>query len=218
MRLDAAGVEGAGSRPKPMRSKISSGEFREDMSANSSMSRWSRRRWSEVSTKGSASVMKPGLEPVLWREEPPRGAGRLNALARRPGRGWRDVELAPRRHDVGPGLQQPAQDVDVRPVAPCRGRSPAARARISLDVPRGHGRPWAPRRRAPRRRAPPWPRSRRKRRPARGRDARSRPAASAARCSPWPTGPPDRGPTVVAERPCRILPDSCVSSPAPPSA
>ena len=60
-----------GSRPKPMRSKISSGESRDDMSANSSIVRRSRRRCTDVSTSGIASVMNPGLEPVLCREAPP---------------------------------------------------------------------------------------------------------------------------------------------------
>lgn len=60
-----AGSNDAGSRPNPIRRKIISGELRDDMSANSSISSRSSRRWMERRTRGSASVMKPGLEPVL---------------------------------------------------------------------------------------------------------------------------------------------------------
>ena len=42
------------------------------MSANSSIVRQSNRRWIEVSTNGTASVMNPGLMPVLCRLVPPR--------------------------------------------------------------------------------------------------------------------------------------------------
>jgi hypothetical protein len=48
-----------------MRLNSMSGEFRSDTSAYSWIARRSRRRWIDVSTSGSASVMNPGLEPVL---------------------------------------------------------------------------------------------------------------------------------------------------------
>ena len=54
-----------GSRPNPMRSKIISGELRDDMSANSSIVRRSSRRCMDSRANGRASVMNPGLEPVL---------------------------------------------------------------------------------------------------------------------------------------------------------
>ena len=55
----------------PMSWKSSSGEFRLDRSANSSIRRRSSRRWSEVSTSGTASEINPGLTPVLWIDAPP---------------------------------------------------------------------------------------------------------------------------------------------------
>ena len=48
-----------------------SGEFRLDRSANSLIVSRSSRRWMDASTIGSASEMKPGLEPVEWMELPP---------------------------------------------------------------------------------------------------------------------------------------------------
>jgi len=54
-----------------MMSNISCGDGRRDMSANSSMLIRSTRRDSDVRTIGTASVMKPGLLPVLWTEVPP---------------------------------------------------------------------------------------------------------------------------------------------------
>ena len=42
-----------------------SGESRLDTSAYSLIVRASRRRWIDVSTRGIASLMNPGLEPVL---------------------------------------------------------------------------------------------------------------------------------------------------------
>ena len=54
-----------------MTSKRSSGEGLSDRSANSSMVRESSDRWIDVNTIGTASVMKPGLLPVLWIDVPP---------------------------------------------------------------------------------------------------------------------------------------------------
>jgi hypothetical protein len=48
-----------------------SGESRFERSANSSMISDSSVPWIDVSTMGSASVMNPGLLPVLWIEVPP---------------------------------------------------------------------------------------------------------------------------------------------------
>ena len=42
-----------------------SGESLSDTSAYSWIARRSMRRWIDVSTRGSASLMNPGLEPVL---------------------------------------------------------------------------------------------------------------------------------------------------------
>ena len=99
-----------------MMSNSSSGEFRYDRSANSSITSRSSRRWIEVSTSGSASVMKPGLLPVLWIDVPPR---RQAASIRSRDAGsmlGRVVELAAGRDHVDAGLEQPAQHVDVAAV------------------------------------------------------------------------------------------------------
>ena len=51
---------------------------------------WSSRRWIEVSTRVTASEMKPGLLPVLWTELPPRRQA-SSTRSRRPGSiegGW----------------------------------------------------------------------------------------------------------------------------------
>ena len=61
----------SGAFPNPMTSNRRFGELRSERSANSSICRWSRRRWIEVSTSGTASVMNPGLLPVLWIELSP---------------------------------------------------------------------------------------------------------------------------------------------------
>ena len=118
------GSKVAGSRPKPMRSKISSGELRDDMSANSSISRWSRRRCNEVRTSGSASVMKPGLDPVLCSDDPPLRAGRLNPATGLRVEPCRVVELAARRHHVRARSRAAGTARPRRPGRPCRGRSP----------------------------------------------------------------------------------------------
>ena len=75
------GSNAAGSAPKPMSPNSSSGESRDERSADSSMVRQSSRRSREVRTSGSASLMKPGLLPVLWIDvlpggTPPRSAPR----------------------------------------------------------------------------------------------------------------------------------------------
>ncbi len=62
----------AGGFPKPITSKSNPGGSRCERSANSLIVRLSSRRWIEVSTSGTASVMNPGLLPVLWIEVPPR--------------------------------------------------------------------------------------------------------------------------------------------------
>ena len=54
-----------------MTSNSSAGESRCERLANSSIVRRSSRRWIDVSTNGTASVMNPGLLPVLWIEVPP---------------------------------------------------------------------------------------------------------------------------------------------------
>ncbi len=54
-----------------MTSNRIAGEFRCDRSAYSWMVSTSSCRWIEASTKGTASVMNPGLLPVLWIEVPP---------------------------------------------------------------------------------------------------------------------------------------------------
>ena len=147
------GSKVAGSRPKPMRSKIISGELREDMSANSSISRWSSRRCSEVRTSGSASVMNPGLEPVLCSEEPPCCAGRLDPVGASPGSSraglWNSLRVDT---TFDAGLEQPAQHVDVHPVAHVED-AVRLQGEDLPDVPRGHARRWAPCRTARRRRA-----------------------------------------------------------------
>ncbi|WP_262062193.1 hypothetical protein [Streptomyces sp. STR69] len=61
----------AGGCPKPITSNSSPGESRWERSANSSIVSASSRRWIEVRTIGRASVMNPGLLPVLWTEVPP---------------------------------------------------------------------------------------------------------------------------------------------------
>jgi hypothetical protein len=63
---------GIGGCPKPMIWNSRVGESREETSANSWIRRLSSRRWIDVSSSGSASVMKPGLMPVLWIELFPR--------------------------------------------------------------------------------------------------------------------------------------------------
>lgn len=67
-----ASSKSAGALPNPMTSNSIPGESRRDRSAYSWMVRWSRRRWIDARTSGTASVMKPGLLPVLWIEVPPR--------------------------------------------------------------------------------------------------------------------------------------------------
>ena len=49
----------------------SSGEFRSERSAYSSIASRSSRRWIDVRTIGTASEMNPGLLPVLWIDVPP---------------------------------------------------------------------------------------------------------------------------------------------------
>lgn len=60
------------------------GEFRWERSAYSSMASESSRRWIEASTSGTASVMNPGLLPVLWIEVAP-AAQAASTRARIPG-------------------------------------------------------------------------------------------------------------------------------------
>ena len=160
-----------GSRPKPMRSKIISGEFRDDMSANSSIVRRSSRRWTEVSTRGTASVMNPGLDPVLWRRGAPVPACRIDPLPDLRIQAGRSVELAPGRDDVRPGLQQPAEHVDVGPVRHVEDAVGLQREDV-LEVPGGDAHRSGP---APHRSPasrPPWHPSRRTPRPDRGQGAR----------------------------------------------
>ena len=114
----------AGSDPKPMRSKSSSGEFRWTGRRYSSMTRLSSCRWIEVRTSGTASEMNPGLLPVLWIEVPPcRQAASIRS--RRSGSMLgRDGGT---RHSVvttfDAGLQQAAHVVRRRAPAACTARS-----------------------------------------------------------------------------------------------
>ena len=73
-----------------MSSNSSTGESRCDRSAYSSMVSESSRRWIDVSTRGTASEMKPGLLPVLWMEVPPRAqaASTLSRTAGSMEAGW----------------------------------------------------------------------------------------------------------------------------------
>ena len=100
-----------------MSPKISSGELRDDMSANSSMVMRSRRRCNELKTKGRASVMKPGLEPVLCNVERPREQAdsiRSRTAGSSPAGRWNslrvDTTLAPassRRHRMSTSARSP---------------------------------------------------------------------------------------------------------------
>ncbi len=87
--------------------------MRRERSANSSIDRLSRRRWIEVSTRGTASEMNPGLLPVPWIDVPPR----RQADSMRSRTDWlqsgRVLELAAGRHDVGAGLEQAADIVEI---------------------------------------------------------------------------------------------------------
>ncbi len=87
--------------------------MRGDMSANSWIVRRSSRRWIDNSVSGTASVMNPGLLPVLWIDALPSAqaastrartsASMLGGMVEHPARG----------HDVDPGRQELADHVDV---------------------------------------------------------------------------------------------------------
>src|SRR6266540_2020936 len=109
-----------------MSSKIISGEFREDMSANSSMVRQSSRRAIDVSTKGMASVMNP----VLWQGCAAALAGGLDPVAHVWVHADRSMELVAGADNVGTRLEEPAQDIDVGPI----GHVQHAVRRLGHDV------------------------------------------------------------------------------------
>ena len=148
-------------------------------------------RWIDVSTIGTASVMNPGLLPVLWIDEPPGRARGLDPCPEAGVHAGRAVELTPRGHDVRsrPPAAGTTSSASQR-ARPCRARSPAPSASTSSMSPVAT---IPGRRRAAQVAgvaARPCRRSGRGPRPARGRGARSPPAATASRCCPSPTGRP----------------------------
>ena len=124
-----------GSRPKPMMSKSSSGDGRCERSANSSIRILSSRRWIDVSTIGRASVMKPGLLPVLWIDVPP--AWRRPPRSARASWGPCSPAGGTRRASSPRCCPPPAggRPRRSRRRAACRGRSPGCSARTSSIEP-----------------------------------------------------------------------------------
>ena len=166
------GSKSPGSRPKPISSKSSAGESRlRQVGESPRITSRSSRRWIEVRTSGTASEMNPGLLPVLWIEVRPCRQAAVDPLTPTAGSmAAGPVELAPGRHDVGPGPSR--RQTSSKSHSCGMYRTQSGRARGSVRGPRWPAPRSAPGRTARRRRGPPCPGCARGGRPARGRDAR----------------------------------------------